>query len=52
MVKNVDEMSIKELEDYLKKRKAAEKAQKVVTHKKEKNQFHKSYQKYYHLLVN
>lgn len=36
MVKNVDEMSIKELEDYLKKRKAAEKAQEVVTPKKEK----------------
>ena len=28
MVKNVDEMSIKELEEYLKKRKAAEKAPK------------------------
>lgn len=36
MVKNVYEMSIKELEEYLKKRKATEKAQKVVTPKKEK----------------
>lgn len=36
MVKNVYEISIKELEEYLKKRKATEKVKKVVTPKKEK----------------